>query len=547
MDISARYCLVSFPEFKLRSGFLKWSLKLKDLTTDMSSTKAAGPKVVLCFCPVEDPAMSPPATPELHQDEAQVLEELSAKGKPSLSLQRLQRPGSGLQNIGNSCYLNAVLQCLTHTPPLADSMLSREHSQRCCYPEGCKMCAMEAHVTQSLLHSHSGGVMKPSEILTSTFHKHRQEDAHEFLMFTLNTMHESCLRECKQSETSSKDSSLIYDIFGGQMRSQIKCHHCQGTLDSYDPFLNLFLDICSAQSVKQALEDLVKVEELQGDNAYYCGGCRGKVPASKTTKVQSASKVLLLVLNRSYDFGGDKLNRVVSYPEYLDLQPYLSQPTAGPLPYALYAVLVHDGETCSCGHYFCYVKASHGKWYKMDDSKVTRCEVSSVLSEPAYMLFYVQQTDLEKVNADVSVGRVHGVLHPESQQKKTRKKKHKRSSCTEAVQMPRENRKNTAAKETSSGEGKVLQEQNHQKAGQNLKSTKVNLSANGTVIHQPRYTANWGRDAPDKDNQPRHNADRLLTTQGSMNTGQLCGQGGRQRSKKKKNKIKQGQRPLLVC
>ncbi|XP_038952348.1 ubiquitin carboxyl-terminal hydrolase 17-like protein C [Rattus norvegicus] len=533
----------------------------------------------------EDPAMSPPATPELHQDEARVLEELSAKGKPSLSLQRIQSPGSGLQNIGNSCYLNAVLQCLTHTPPLADYMLSQEHSQRCCYPEGCKMCAMEAHVTQSLLHSHSGGVMKPSEILTSTFHKHRQEDAHEFLMFTLNAMHESCLRGCKQSETSSKDSSLIYDIFGGQMRSQIKCHHCQGTLDSYDPFLNLFLDICSAQSVKQALEDLVKLEELQGDNAYYCGRCREKMPASKTTKVQTASKVLLLVLNRSYDFGGDKLNRVVSYPEYLDLQPYLSQPTAGPLPYALYAVLVHDGVTCSSGHYFCYVKASHGKWYKMDDSKVTRCDVSSVLSEPAYLLFYVQQTDLEKVNVDVSVGRVHGVLHPESQQKKTRKKKHKRSSCTEAVYMPRENRENTATKETSLGEGKVLQEQNHQKAGQNLKTTKVNfqrwdlqrlgqvdrthlllpreqnhqkagqnlkttkvnLSANGTVIHQPRYTANWGRNAPDKDDQPGHSGDRLLTTQGSMNTGQLCGHGGSQRSKKRKNKNKQGQRPLLVC
>lgn len=49
MDISARYCLVSFPEFKLRSGFLKWSLKLKDLTTDMSSTKAVGLKVVFVF------------------------------------------------------------------------------------------------------------------------------------------------------------------------------------------------------------------------------------------------------------------------------------------------------------------------------------------------------------------------------------------------------------------------------------------------------------------------------------------------------------------
>lgn len=120
------------------------------------------------------------------------------------------------------------------------------------------MCAMEAHVTQSLLHSHSGDVMKPSQILTSAFHKHQQEDAHEFLMFTLETMHESCLQVHRQSEPTSEDSSPIHDIFGGWWRSQIKCLHCQGTSDTYDPFLDVALDISSAQSVKQALQDTKK-------------------------------------------------------------------------------------------------------------------------------------------------------------------------------------------------------------------------------------------------------------------------------------------------
>nr|AAI45563.1 Usp-ps protein [Mus musculus] len=498
----------------------------------------------------EDPALLSPGAPELHQDEAQVVEELTANDKRSLSWESPQGLGCGLQNTGNSCYLNAALQCLTHTPPLADYMLSQEHSQTCCSPEGCKMCAMEAHVTQSLLHTHSGDIMKPSQILTSAFHKYQQEDAHEFLMFTLETMHESCLQVHRQSEPTSEDSSPIHDIFGGWWRSQIKCLLCQGTSDTYDPFLDVPLDISSAQSVNQALWDTEKSEELHGENAYYCGRCRQKMPASKTLHVHIAPKVLLLVLKRFSAFTGNKLDRKVSYPEFLDLKPYLSQPTAGPLPYALYAVLVHDGATCHSGHYFCCVKAGHGKWYKMDDTKVTRCDVTSVLNENAYVLFYVQQNDLKQVSIDMPEGRVHEVLDPDYQLKTSWEKKHKKKHlCTEDVGESCGNREKTTTKETSLGEGKVLQEQDHQKArqkqniklmsqeqnhkkpGQSLRNTEgeLDLPADAIVIHQPRSTANWGRDAPDKENQPWQNADRLLTSQGLMSPRQLCSQGGRRR------------------
>ena len=51
--------------------------------------------------------------------------------KITLTWQRSQRVGPGLINMGNTCFLNATLQCLTYTPPLANYLLSHQHKTEC--------------------------------------------------------------------------------------------------------------------------------------------------------------------------------------------------------------------------------------------------------------------------------------------------------------------------------------------------------------------------------------------------------------------------------
>lgn len=67
-----------------------------------------------------------------------------------------------------------------------------------------------------------------------------------------------------------------------------------------------------------------------------------------------------------------KLNKSVTFPETLNLSPYMSEVGDGMDTYKLYAVVVHvDMLNASYfGHYICYTKDLQGNWYKIDDCKV---------------------------------------------------------------------------------------------------------------------------------------------------------------------------------
>ncbi|KAK2532138.1 hypothetical protein Q9966_008402 [Columba livia] len=325
-------------------------------------------------------------------------------GRLAMQWQRVQRIGAGLLNLGNTCFLNATLQCLTYTPPLANYLLSREHSRTCHQSGFCMTCVMQNHVTQAF--ANSGSVIKPVSFVRDLkkiaphIRLGRQEDAHEFLRFTIDAMQKACLPDCTELDRQTQATTLIHQIFGGSLRSRVKCSMCKAVSDTFDPCLDLPVEITvpgqgqQAANVEQALELFVKPDLLGGENAYLCDKCKKKVSATKRFTIHRAPRVLTLALKRFADFTGGKITKDVGYPELLNIRPYMSQTSRDPVMYGLYAVLVHSGYSSHAGHYYCYVKASDGQWYQMNDNVVRPSNIKVVLNQQAYVLFYLRGQNL---------------------------------------------------------------------------------------------------------------------------------------------------------
>lgn len=67
-----------------------------------------------------------------------------------------------------------------------------------------------------------------------------------------------------------------------------------------------------------------------------------------------------------------KLNKSVEFPEILDMAPYVSGTSDKSPVYRLYGVVVHVDtmNDAFSGHYVCYVKNHHNRWFKFNDTMV---------------------------------------------------------------------------------------------------------------------------------------------------------------------------------
>lgn len=93
--------------------------------------------------------------------------------------------------------------------------------------------------------------------------------------------------------------------------------------------------------------------------------------------------------------------RFISFPNHLDLAPYMyGRPTHAKAKYNLSAILIHQGTSRQFGHYFAYVRNANGNWSLKDDSTSRNVDLSTVMRQKAYILFYTRVDDAPSQRAN---------------------------------------------------------------------------------------------------------------------------------------------------
>lgn len=284
-----------------------------------------------------------------------VLPSRDAPSDQSLQLQWPEAgvsPGCGLVNVGNSCFLNSTLQCLAHLPPLAALSQAHAHKARCKWDTAtaggkCVACLLETRVRRCLAAATTspdrpnGLVNNMTSRISKTLSPGRQEDAHEFLRMLLDAAERDALhslRGPKPLKGRLEPQTLVQQLFGGVLTSDVTCGSCGEVSSTRDQLLDLSLELQQCSSIVAALHRFTAAEQLSGTNAYKCGACNRKVTATKQIRILEAPTVLVLHLKRFSGHIGAKITRHIAFQERLNLGPFCSpsspelraSPAAGP-------------------------------------------------------------------------------------------------------------------------------------------------------------------------------------------------------------------------
>ena len=331
----------------------------------------------------------------------------------------------GILNVGFTCYANAVIQAFRHCTDMNKIFAKGSYTLK----SDCKynnLTDQFANVIQTLGEISSNSTLRPlgfwnafdSAVVNTCFDHlaHREpHDAHEFLMFLLDVLHESLskpvamkisncpLKSEKQIfhakslnvwiSSFQKQYSPFVPLYFGLFHIQITCVSCGHSSNNWETFNTLKGVINKSDASPTLLQTIEGELNTETIDDYACDKCAPKrSSAVRSTRVWKLPKTLIIVLKRFTPDGRKihtpitPISNVVEFNSiFSESSPEKKQHTC----YTVRSIVDHHGSSRG-GHYT--AQAKHHKedaWYNYDDQNVSKI-TNPHYGESTYILFLEQ-------------------------------------------------------------------------------------------------------------------------------------------------------------
>ncbi|AYV76266.1 MAG: ubiquitin carboxyl-terminal hydrolase 2 [Terrestrivirus sp.] len=286
----------------------------------------------------------------------------------------------GLKNLGNTCYMNASLQCLRNIKSFREHIFDENKNNL--NGNNNKLIKSYYKFVHNIWEpAMNKTVMSPADI-KNEFGKYKrnfsgfgQQDAQEFIIYLLDAIHENTKNENKQS--------IISELFVGKYKSTVVCGNCEHSSITYEDFM--FLSLPVTENLEKSLSMFSAHDDLDNNNKYKCEKCKHESIATKMMQIHKMPNVLIVYLKR--------FNVHKKIDNYMDAPlTYINNNDGN--TYELTGIVNHFG-TKHGGHYTAYIRIND-VWFDMNDSSYRALKDSSnIVTNNAYILFYEKQNEYQ--------------------------------------------------------------------------------------------------------------------------------------------------------
>ena len=332
----------------------------------------------------------------------------------------------GLVNLGLSCYMNSLLQCLYYIKELREYFIQNKND----FKDNQPLCKALADFMDGLKNE-KGKYFIPTEFrdeirkINNLFSENKACDVKDLFINLIDKFLTELTDESDNENSDdnndeedeplakttvfsraqnevNKNRNIFNDLFSGYYLTTMKCDQKKKVFYSVQNESFMIFDLKNIYNNEKELtiDSCFKHYNKTKRSLYFCSGCKKVHEMESEEKIYRPPQILVIILDRGH--GKTFTEKFVFNTEVLELKDYIAeQDYKFESLYHLIGVSTHSGSSSSSGHYTACCLADDNKYYYFSDINIKEIDINNneeFYKDEPYILFYKRTESNNKKN-----------------------------------------------------------------------------------------------------------------------------------------------------